>query len=327
MKHEFITLAHGNGGRLMHELIRDIIAPAFNMQADQINKDAVTIRCAGPLMLTTDGYTVDPLFFPGGDIGKLAVCGTLNDLLVSGAAPLYLTVNLFIEEGFPVQDLTSILQSMGKIATENQVSIVAGDSKVLPKGSIPGIQIATTGIGKVFNPQLSMEHIKAGDKIFVSGSVGDHGAAVMLARDAYGLTGHITSDCQSVKLLADFLMQQDFVKFMRDPTRGGLATVCHEISQTTKLGVHLMENNIPIQPSVNGFCELLGFNPLYLACEGRIVFVTSSEVDIDLLKSFSNEISLVGGISDEHQQVILETPLGGLNIIAELENEALPRIC
>ncbi len=311
----------------MHELIRNIIAPAFNMQADQINKDAVTIMCAGPLMLTTDGYTVDPLFFPGGDIGKLAVCGTLNDLLVSGAAPLYLTVNLFIEEGFPVQDLTSILQSMGKIATENQVLIVAGDTKVLPKGSIPGIQIATTGIGKVFNPQLSMEHIKAGDKIFVSGSVGDHGAAVMLARDAYGLTGHIISDCQSVKLLADFLMQQDFVKFMRDPTRGGLATVCHEISQTTKLGVHLMENNIPIQPSVNGLCELLGFNPLYLACEGRIVFVTSSEVDIDLLKSFSNEISLVGGISDEHQQVILETPLGGLNIIAELENEALPRIC
>ncbi len=327
MQHKVISLAHGNGGRLMQELIHDIIAPAFNMPSEQTSKDAVAINCDGPLMITTDGYTVEPLFFPGGNIGKLSVCGTLNDLLVTGAIPLYLTVNLFIEEGFSVEDLTSILKSMGKTAAENQASIVAGDTKVVPKGAVAGVQIATTGIGKVFNSQLSMTKIKAGDKIFVSGSVGDHGAAVMLARDAYGLSGALTSDCQSLKSLADFLMRQPAVKFMRDPTRGGLATVCHEISQATKLGVHLVESDIPVQESVNGFCELLGFNPLYLACEGRIVFVTSPELDSDVLKHFSNEIALVGVMSDEHQQVVIETPLGGLNILAELENEALPRIC
>ncbi len=325
MKH--ITLAHGNGGRLMRELIHHIIAPAFNMSTTLTGKDAVAINNNGPLMLTTDGYTVDPLFFPGGNIGKLAVCGTLNDLLVSGAIPQYLTVNLFIEEGFLIEDLTRIVKSMGEVAAENQVSIVAGDTKVLPKGAVAGIQIATTGIGKVFNSQLSMDKIKSGDKLFVSGSMGDHGTAVMLARETYGLSGRLTSDCQSLKLLASFLMEQPSIKFMRDPTRGGLATVCHDISQTTKLGVHLIENNIPIQQSVKGFCELLGFNPLYLACEGRIVFVTSAEIDIGMLNRFSNEITLVGVITDEHQQVIMETPLGGLNLLPELENEALPRIC
>ena len=327
MTSEFISLAHGNGGRLMNELIKNIIAPAFNMSSDQTKNDAAIINCNAPVMMTTDGYTVDPLFFPGGDIGKLAVCGTLNDLLVSGSIPQYLTVNLFIEEGFSLQDFRKIVNSMGKTVAEHNVSIVAGDTKVLPKGQVPGIQIATTGIGKIVNSSLSMDNIEAGDKLYVTGTIGDHGAAVMLARESYGLSGNIKSDCQVVNPVAELLMKLDCVKFMRDPTRGGLATVCHEISQSTGLGMHLVQNHIPIQESVNTFCELLGFDPLYLACEGRIVFICSPEVDLQTFRDISHEITQVGVVTDEHQSVVLETPLGGLNIIPELENEALPRIC
>ena len=324
MNKEYISLAHGNGGRLMNELIHQIIAPAFNMTSEQASKDAVALHCDGTIMVTTDGYTVDPLFFPGGDIGKLAVCGTLNDLLVSGAIPQYLTVNFFIEEGFAIRDLKIIVQSMGQTATANEVSIIAGDTKVLPKGLVSGIQIATTGFGRVSNSALSMNKIQTGDKIYVTGPVGDHGAAVMLAREEYGLKGNIKSDCQSVKSIAELLMQQKTIKFMRDPTRGGLATVCHEISQATGLGVHLVQNTIPIREGVVSVCELLGFDPLYLACEGRIVFVTSPEIDMTFL---ADGIAQVGIISDESQQVIMKTSLGGSKIIPELENESLPRIC
>lgn len=327
MSEERISLAHGNGGKLTRQLIEKIIAPAFNMSVSLTSQDAALINSKGSLKITTDGYTVDPLFFPGGNIGKLAVCGTVNDLVVSGAKPTYMTVNLFIEEGFSFRELKLILKSIGEEAKVNDVLIVAGDTKVLPKGSIAGIQIATTGVGEIVNPTLAITNIQAGDKVYVSGPVGDHGAAVMLAREAFGLQGEIESDCQSVKSLALALASLPGLKFMRDPTRGGLASVCHEVCDSTKLGIKLMEKQIPIRSQVKAFCELLGFNPLYLACEGRIVFVTSGDMGEKDLKSLSNSISQIGTVSDQFHQLIMETFLGGTNIVPELENESLPRIC
>ncbi|HFE37561.1 MAG TPA: hydrogenase expression/formation protein HypE [Gammaproteobacteria bacterium] len=327
MTHDIITLAHGNGGRLTHELIEHIFVPQFQMKREYANKDAAMISCEGQMMFTTDGYTVDPIFFPGGDIGKLAVCGTLNDLLVSGSIPQYLTVNFFIEEGFSLQALRRIVQSMGNVVSENHVAIVAGDTKVLPKGEMVGIQIVTTGIGRVENARLSMSAIQPGDKLFVTGTLGDHGAAVMLARDDYGLQGSVTSDCQSVRPLADPLMKCTAVRFMRDPTRGGLATVCHEISHETGLGIKLMENNIPVRDDVRTYCELLGFDPLYLASEGRIVFVASSNFAMDALLGFSGDAYLIGEVTGEHQHVVMQTGLGASKIVAELEQDVLPRIC
>jgi len=324
---KFISLAHGNGGRLMNELINNIIAPAFNMKKDQISLDAVPLNTDYPVMITTDGFTVDPLFFPGGDIGKLAVCGTLNDLLVSGAIPEYLTVNFFIEEGFPVSDLNRIVTSMGETAKHNDVSIIAGDTKVLPKDSVSGIQIATTGIGKTLNTQLSLSQIKPNDLIFCTGPLGDHGVSVMLAREAYGLHGEVKSDCQSVKAIAESLMALDGLKFMRDPTRGGLTSVCHEIAQACSLGINLIEKDIPIRDSVKSFCELLGFNPLQMACEGRIIFIAHPSINKNLLSHISKDIVQIGSMTQQHSQVIIETPLGGFNIVPELENETLPRIC
>jgi len=322
MKHTRITLAHGNGGRLMRELIRDIFLDSFG---DNDLSDAAELQLDSSLIkITTDGYTVDPLFFPGGDIGKLSICGTINDLVVSGAIPKYFTVNFFIEEGFEISQLQQIVHSMKNVAENNNISIVAGDTKVLPRGSVNGIYIATTGIGTTAASHLLLEQVKAGDRIYTTGTLGDHGAAVLLARNAFGLSGPIESCCASVLSIGSQLMQQRLIKFMRDPTRGGAATVCHELIEMTKLGIKLYGNRLPIRTDVQSFCDILGLDPLYLASEGRIMFVAAKEWNP---AAISNDIIEIGIVEDDHNNLLLETNIGGRRVIPELESDPLPRIC
>ncbi len=228
----------------------------------------------GQVVLTTDGFTVDPLEFPGGNIGSLAVHGTTNDLAVTGAVPKYLSLNAFIEEGMEIEQLERIIRSLATAANEIGVAVVAGDTKVLRRGEGGGLYLATTGVGiRDRHLRLGMDQIRDGDAILVSGSVGDHGICVMLAREQFGLRGDLRSDSASILAFTRCLTELDGLRFMRDPTRGGLATVGHEIVRATRLGVHLQQPEIPIRDTVQSVCDMLGYDPLFLACEGRVVAV------------------------------------------------------
>jgi len=325
-KNAKITLAHGNGGKKMQELIQNIILPAFDNPILRSLNDAAFFDMPNNIAMTTDGYTVDPLFFPGGNIGKLAICGTINDLAVSCAVPKYLSCNFFIEEGFLIKDFKAIVTAMADEAKKNAVKIVTGDTKVLPKGQVNGMYIATTGIGEINKPSFSSEEIKSGDKIYVSGTLGDHGAAVLLARQEYGLSGDVLSDCASVFNLAQKLWRIPGIKFMRDPTRGGVGEVCHDLIRRTGYGVRLYESLIPIQKTVQTFCEILGFNQYFLASEGRIVVVFDQNYE-HLLIELTGQITCIGIIESSHEQLVIETELGGERILPELDADPLPRIC
>ncbi|MBI3771563.1 MAG: hydrogenase expression/formation protein HypE [Gammaproteobacteria bacterium] len=332
-----ITLAHGNGGRRMRQLIEEIIATAFNNPYLDTNTDAATlpINAIPPdhqLVMTSDSFTVQPLEFPGGSIGSLAIHGTINDLAVSGALPRYLTVNLIIEEGLELAQLQRIINDMASTACDNKVHIVAGDTKVVPRGEGSGLYIAVGGIGiKPKHIQFGMQSIKTGDAILVSGPIGDHGAAVLLARNTFGLSGELQSDAASILPLVQVLLPLDGLRFMRDPTRGGLATVAHEISHARGLGVTLFESTIPIRDPVRSFCEILGYDPLYLACEGRLVTVIASsqaQIALDQLHTAgATETAIIGTITNSKGRVTLETELGGQRLLPELDDEPLPRIC
>ena len=247
-----ITLAHGNGGRLMRELIERVFArhlanPLLDIQADAVPLPAPD----GEIMFTTDGFTVQPLEFPGGNIGSLAVHGTVNDLAVSGATPLYLSLNAFIEEGLEVAQLERIIASLGRAAQEAGVRVAAGDTKVVPRGEGGGLYLATTGVGvRDKKLHISMDRIRDGDAILVSGPVGDHGVSVMLAREEFGLHGDLQSDCANVLPLTQALLAFSGLRFMRDPTRGGLAMIAHEIRRATSMGIHMNESAIPVREAV-----------------------------------------------------------------------------
>src|SRR5450756_665337 len=274
-----ISLAHGNGGRMMRQLIEELFVPALaNPQLDT-SADAVSLAIPAnrELVVTTDGFTVQPLEFPGGNIGSLAVHGTVNDLAVSGAVPHYLTLSAFIEEGFEIAQLERIVISLAHAAREANVAVVAGDTKVVPRGEGGGLYLATTGVGlRAASVQLGMQHIRAGDALLVSGPVGDHGIAVMLAREQFGLRGELLSDAASVLPLTQALLKLGGLRFMRDPTRGGLATVAHEIAHATGLTVRLHETYIPVRDPVRAVCEILGYDAMFLACEGRVVAVVEA---------------------------------------------------
>ncbi|OQW92646.1 MAG: hydrogenase expression/formation protein HypE [Thiotrichaceae bacterium IS1] len=329
-----ITLAHGNGGRYMRELITDIFARHLHNPSLDIHADAVSLPWTdGNIVITTDGFTVKPLEFPGGDIGSLAVHGTTNDLAVVGALPRYLTLNAFIEEGLEVTQLDRIIASLAKTAQAVGVAVVAGDTKVVQRGEGGGLYLATTGVG-IREPHihLSMANIRIGDAVLVSGSVGNHGIAVMLAREQFGLRGDLQSDAASVLPLTQALLPLTGLRFMRDPTRGGLATVAHEISQVTGYTVKLQQNAIPIQDPVQSVCDILGYDPLYLACEGRVVAVMAPEqAELALAKwqalPQGREAAIIGVITGGDSRVILQTLLGGERLLEELEDEPLPRIC
>lgn len=334
MDESHISLAHGNGGRYMRELIEEVFArhlsnPLLNVQADAASLPAME----GVVMMTTDGFTVQPLEFPGGTIGSLAIHGTVNDLAVSGATPLYLTLNAFIEEGFDIATLERIIASLAHAAREAGVVVVAGDTKVLRRGEGGGIYLATTGVG-VRPPQLQLglDRVRAGDVILVSGPVGDHGIAVLLAREQFGLSGELQSDAASVYPLTQALAPLEGLRFMRDPTRGGLATVMHEICRATQLEISLQQQAIPVREQVSIVCEMLGYDPMFLACEGRVVAIVAAAQAADALARWQalpqgREAAIIGRVAAGRAHVVLETELGGRRILEELEDDPLPRIC
>jgi len=330
----YITLAHGNGGHYMRQLIEEVFAitlanPVLDAQADAVQLPAMD----GEVMMTVDGFTVQPLEFPGGNIGSLAIHGTVNDLAVSGAIPRYLSLSAIIEEGLALETLQRIIQRMADAAHAAHVSIVCGDTKVVPRGEASGLYLTTTGIGvKHKNLQLSLHNIQPGDKILVSGPIGDHGTAIMFAREQFGLQGDIQSDCASVLDLCQALYDLPGLRFMRDPTRGGLATVLHEIQHATGLGIRVNQTQIPIRDTVASVCEILGYDPLYLACEGRVVAVVAADAALKALHAWQQlaagrEAHIVGEISRDLSRVILHTELGGERILELLEDDPLPRIC
>ncbi len=334
MEDAHIALAHGNGGRFMRELIAEVFVRHLANPALDSDADAVAIELpAGQVMCTTDGFTVQPLEFPGGDIGSLAVHGTVNDLSVAGATPLYLCLDAIIEEGLPIATLDRIVASLAAAAREAGVRVVAGDTKVVRHGEAAGLYLATTGIGvRAPDCRIGMRQIVAGDHVLVSGPIGDHGTAVLLAREEFGLRGDLRSDSACVLPLARALLAVPGLRFMRDPTRGGLATVCHEIVRATGVGLRLHEARIPVRDPVRAVCEMLGYDPMYLACEGRVVAVVAPESSGAALAALQalpqgRDAAIVGELTAPGEHAVLATPLGGERFLDELEDDPLPRIC
>lgn len=334
MDGQHVTLAHGNGGRFMRELIEEVFVRHLANPELDIHSDAAHLPLPpGDVLVTTDGFTVQPLEFPGGNIGSLAVHGTVNDLAVAGAVPAYLSLSAFIEEGLEFAQLDRLVASMAVAARDCDVRIAAGDTKVVRRGEGGGVYFATTGVG-IRKPglQLGLDRICDGDVILASGSVGDHGTAVLLAREQFGLRGDLASDAASVLPLTAALLELPGLRFMRDPTRGGLATVAHEIARATGLCVRLHGPAIPIRPPVQSVCEMLGFDPLYLACEGRVIAVLAPEDADRALDAWralpaGSDAERIGVIHQGRQHVVLETELGGERSLEELEDDPLPRIC
>jgi len=333
MQDTHISLAHGNGGRYMRELIDEVFARHLANPDLDVHADAVPIALdGGDVLFTTDGFTVQPLEFPGGNIGSLAVHGTVNDLAVAGAIPKYLSLNAFIEEGMEIETLERIVKTLAETAAETGVKVVAGDTKVLRKGEGGGLYLATTGVGIRNGHVMSMDNIRQGDAILVSGHLGDHGIAVMLAREEFGLSGDIRSDAASVLNLTVAAMGHAGLRFMRDPTRGGIATVCSELQRGTGMGVRLIEDKLPVRDAVQSVCEMLGYDPMYLACEGRVVAVIDSSEAYALLETWRGldeglDAQIIGHIDAGIRHVVMETGIGGERILEELEDDPLPRIC
>lgn len=330
---ERVSLAHGNGGRLMRELIEEVIALHLANPGLDTSVDAASLSLDGDLLITTDGFTVQPLEFPGGDIAKLAVHGTVNDLAVAGGEPKVLTLGMMIEEGLPIETLARLMASLAGAARESGVHVLAGDTKVVPRGQGGGLYLTTTGIGRRrCQTELGLGRIVPGNVLLVSGSVGDHGIAVLFAREDFDLQGDVSSDCASVLPLTSALWDEDGVLFLRDPTRGGLATVAHEIAAGAGHQVRLHEAQIPVRDAVTGVCEILGYDPYYLACEGRVVAVVAADAAERVLARWralpaGRQAAIIGQVEEGRPRVVCETEIGGERIIEELEDDPLPRIC
>jgi len=327
-----IRLDHGEGGAASHRLITTLFLDHFGGQ--QVMEDATVVPGSRRLALTTDSFVVKPLEFPGGDIGKLAICGTVNDLAMMGAIPRYITAGFILEEGLPIDVLRRIVRTMAQTARSADVTIVAGDTKVVGKGEVDQIFINTAGVG--FVPEgvdLSVGNCKSGDVILVSGGIGEHGIAVMVAREGFGISGDLRSDCAPLASLARTLVELvPSVKAMRDVTRGGLATVMVEISQSSKVGIELDESAIPVRKPVKAACGLLGLDPLYVACEGRLVaIVPESDAGqaLEVLRSHPDgkDSAQIGKVVAGSQGVYLATLSGGHRPLIMLEGSQLPRIC
>jgi hydrogenase expression/formation protein HypE len=337
MRDSQITLAHGSGGRAMHELIEQLFLEHFsNPHLDGLEDCAVLDvgrTGLGLLAFSTDSYVVNPIFFPGGDIGKLAVYGTINDLAMSGARPLYLSAGFILEEGFPFADLRRIVQSMAAAAREAEIAIVTGDTKVVERGCADKIFINTSGLGAVESAhRLSASRAMPGDKIIVSGTIGDHGTAVMIARGDLELESEIASDTASLSSLVQAILS-DSIRCMRDPTRGGLATTLNEIARSSNVHIRIFEERIPIRTEVTGACELLGLDPLYVANEGKLVAVVAAEAADSLLdvmrrNALGRDAAVIGEVKSEPRGMVsMVTQFGGTRVVDMLAGEQLPRIC
>ncbi|HHH39944.1 MAG TPA: hydrogenase expression/formation protein HypE [Sedimenticola sp.] len=332
---EYVTLAHGSGGLAMARLIRELFVEVFaDPELARLEDQARIPLPEGQPVFTTDAFVVDPPFFPGGDIGRLAVCGTVNDLAVGGARPLYLSCAFILEEGLPLADLRRIATSMKRAADEAGVRLVTGDTKVVPRGAADGIFITTSGVGVVPSGlDLGGHRLQPGDKILVSGPLGDHGAAVVDARGELGLEHGIVSDCQPLADLVRALVGQVPVHALRDPTRGGLAAVLNEWADASGLTLLVDEPAVPVRDAVRGLCELLGLDPLYLACEGRVAAAVPEEAAEAALALLRNHprgrgAALIGEVGqDGTAQVVLKTPFGGHRLLDLPVGEPLPRIC
>jgi hydrogenase expression/formation protein HypE len=336
-----VTLAHGGGGKAMKDLIDDVFVEAFDNPLlapldDQARVDLAALAQRGDrLAFTTDSFVVDPLIFPGGDIGRLAVCGTVNDLAVGGAVPLYLSCAVIVEEGVPVDLLRRLACSMAETAREAGVTIVTGDTKVVNKGACDKIFITTTGIGAIrADLQLSAHCVQPNDVVLVNGLLGDHGAAILGARGDLTLESPIVSDCAPLhELIATLLAAVPDTRFIRDPTRGGAATVLNEIAEAAQVSIEIDEACTPIRDEVRGFCEILGLDPLYLANEGKIIAVLPPEQARAGLAAMQTHplgaaASIIGRVANgESGRVTLRTVFGGNRIVDMLVGEQLPRIC
>jgi len=338
MGEEKILLSHGNGGRMMHHLIENLFLKYFKNTILNEQTDAAILPVNSPEMaFTTDSFVIDPLFFPGGNIGKLAVCGTVNDLAVSGADPLYISVAFIIEEGFSMKDLESIVESLAEEAGKAQVIVVTGDTKVVNKGKCDKLFINTAGIGSVRKGNRLVSkarNIKPGDLIFINGTIGDHGMAVMSARESFNFKTPVISDCASLNhLIREVLDQSSGVKFMRDPTRGGVATVLNELAGKSGRGIEIDESALPVTRGVTAMCELLGFDPLHIANEGKVLIVADQAQGDHILEIMKRNIlgkqgAIIGRVTGDHPgKVVLKTETGGRRIIDTLTGDPLPRIC
>jgi hydrogenase expression/formation protein HypE len=336
LKIDQIELAHGGGGRLTHELVERLFKSHFsNPYLDLLEDAAVLPRQNGRLALTTDSYVVRPVFFPGGDIGKLAVCGTVNDLSMVGAQPLYITAGYILEEGLPYSDLETIVSSMAETAAVAGVKVVAGDTKVVERGSADKIFINTAGLGWVREGvDLSPRNVRPGDKILVSGTIGDHGIAILSKREGLELGTSLVSDCAPLNGLVQTLLDRhQQIRVMRDPTRGGLATTLIELARGSNLGFRIEETNIPVAESVRAACELLGLDPYYVANEGKLIVIVSVNETESLLAALRShplgrDARLIGEVVESHpKRVVLRTVLGVTRVMEMLVAEQLPRIC
>jgi hydrogenase expression/formation protein HypE len=335
MDDETILLAHGNGSRLSHELIeKNFLPPLANPLLAKLDDSAV-FDLSGRLAFTTDSYVVNPIFFPGGDIGKLAVCGTINDLAMSGAKPLYLSLSLIIEEGLTLNELTRVVKSIKAAAEEAEVNIVTGDTKVVNRGSADKLFINTSGIGAVPpGIDISGTNAKIGDKVILSGAIGDHGIAVMSQREGLKFSVPVQSDCAPLnKLVSQMLEASSQIHCLRDPTRGGLATTLNELAKQSKVGIRIEEDKIPVRDGVRAACELLGFDPLYVANEGKLAAMVATDDAQKVLSKmkrnhYGTNASIIGEVTAEHKgKVIMKTRLGASRIVDMLSGELLPRIC
>ena len=330
-----ILLAHGSGGKLSHDLVESFFVKAFNNPLLNPLDDSATFKLNGHLAFTTDSYVVSPLFFPGGDIGKLAVCGTVNDLAMAGAIPAYLSLALIIEEGFPFSTLEKIIASIKETAREAKIKVVTGDTKVVNRGCADKLFITTAGIGLV--PEginLSGSNAKAGDNIILSGTIGDHGIAILSQREGLRFETPLASDCAPLnELVAEMLQVSKEIHCLRDPTRGGLASTLKEFAEKSKVGIRIEEKKVPIHETVRAGCELLGLDPLYVANEGKLVAVVAPHDAEKVLSrmqknAYGTQAAIIGEVVDEHSgKVVMKTPFGTSRIIDMLTGELLPRIC
>lgn len=329
-----IHIHHGDGGKYTNQLISEIFYKTFHTPLKDQGRDGAVLEIpSGKIVYSTDGFVVKPIFFRGGDIGKLAVCGTINDLAVSGAKPLYLSLSMIIEEGFDLKQLQKIVKSMQDTCETQGVQIVTGDTKVVEKGSVDGVFITTTGIGSILN-DYEEKTIQHGDEVIITGSIGQHGASIAIDRYELNIIGDIQSDCAAIyPVVRQIKDELSDVKLMKDPTRGGVTSVLNEIAQKSKVSIELIEEYIPVSNQVRGVANLLGFDPLYLACEGRMILIVKEGKGDRMIErirkvAIGKDAVMIGKIIENKQNLVyMKTKIGGRRRLNMLESPMLPRIC
>lgn len=336
MKEDRIIISHGTGGKLMHRLIGEIFLREFKNEIIEKLTDSAVIDFENfDICFTTDSYTIDPIFFPGGDIGKLSICGTVNDLSVCGAIPMFLSCSFILEEGFEIENLKKIVKSMKDQAEKIPVKIVTGDTKVVEKGKADKIFINTSGIGiKRKDIKLGTEFIKEGDLVIINGSIGEHGLATLLSREKFNFEFNFKSDCCALnKLIYDLIENCKGIKFMRDPTRGGIAATLNEIVNNRNFGILIYEERVPVKEEVKAICEILGFDPFIIANEGKVIVVVDrdeGEKVVEIMKRYEEgkDAEIIGEIVDEPEgKVLVKTQIGSKRILDMPSGEQFPRIC